>query len=755
MIKLVVNPDTLPQVRTFNGPIVTIGSESSADLPLPNEQIKALHIRIQEIDGRLIVTNIANDPFATINNYPFGKKAVTEGDLLQIGNTLIRFETISTASSPKPLEDKIHQKQEVHINQQKLLPNQLETYSEPSPEKPHPQETIHEEIIHNASAKKPPIIITNSSDSEESSSPEEYIIQTPRHPLYNRKLLVTIPLSILLILSIIVTAIYIKSTDKSEEYRSIAAEGVADVAMALTYARFNHIKPQKQNWIDPEFLTNNLASILSPEYPSFAYIEQQGQFKNCPYFLRIYTNVDLSQFLIIAQPSPNLFQWFISQATIVVDSQSMELHKIYDLKVLNRLLVNAHNLDGERATEVFHLIQQSELVPLSSLGSEKGFSPPKALTLIRPGAENRIYNAPRYYHFGETVLKKALALFQMIGNSHEVMRLQQQISELSKFQDIILYSSQGFQKASQAQKALSLLTPENKLLTAYLSFNKNGTIASSHLLFDADSGKTAKNENKSFDPSPEIPSANQTAMIMPDTVSKPYAVNQSDLVELHHPLMLQLTMLAHERQQALKSISDQLIALLNRNDMGKEENFNKVFSHLKAQYEELDMEWQKKMTLQLEDLYREYLEMPLAQFAAYVKAAGLEILAQETLREQSQKINSDPKTNSDSISTYIQKIGNAKNLTELDRIVTEASNKLNLAHIPDSNKVIAYQNAVRAKTAIQLGRFLLSRYSPLTEKDFREENRSILSHILKMAWITDQEEYGYYLNEFDLLMENK
>lgn len=179
----------------------------------------------------------------------------------------------------------------------------------------------------------------------------------------NWKLIGTLIFTVLLIIAIILGTIYLTLSGRSTQEELQAAEDVADVTMALAYAQIHHINPHKQNWSDPDFLRNNLTAVLTPNYPSPASIDAHGQFSNCPYILRIYTSNDLSQFLVIAQPAPNILNWLIPKSSIIVDSKSMELRKINDLKALNRLLVNTNTLDGTNAVEVSNLAKQGELIP--------------------------------------------------------------------------------------------------------------------------------------------------------------------------------------------------------------------------------------------------------------------------------------------------------------------------------------------------------------------------------------------------------
>lgn len=747
MIKLTINPDSQPQTLILNGPSVIIGSGMSSDLQFP--ELKEKHALIQEQDGRCIAINISNDPFAALNGLPFGKKALKSKDRLQIGDTVIQFEEQIAVPEPQPTQPP----QPVQIEPKKIEPSPVQK-STPKKEEPIIEAPAIEskENLTSAPVKESISLVTTSTDADDPpqapfQDPPEFPV--PQRRSINRKAILTTIVTVIFMICLVLVTIFVREENQSYEDRLIAAEGVSDVAMAIFYAQVNHIKPLKQSWVDPEFLTNNLASILSPEYPSFAFIDKQGQFRNCPYLIRIYTNSDLSQFLIIAQPNPSWLQWFVSKAAIVVDSQSMEMHNIYDLKVLNRLLVNANSLDGTNASDVFHVVQQAPLIPLTSLGAKKGFVPPKALELIRPGAENRIYNSPRYYHFGESILKKALTILQA-SSSHETMRLQLQVGELSKFPDIVLYSSQGLQKAIQAQKALTVLVPDNNVLTAYLSFNKNGTVASSHLLFEGDYNRSLTPEASiAIEPTKQEDSKS-TAMLQPDSIAPTTGIKNTSLVDQHHPLLLQLTTLSHERQKALKEISGKIIELLKKHDVEGSADFSETFTALLSEYNQLDQEWQSKVAAKLGDLYREYNEMPLVQFAAFIKTAGLELLAQESLRKRASQMTPESQVQLSQINEYMQKIEKANNFKDLDQAVTEASYMLNLSHVPDPTQVISYQNELRIKTLQQLRQFLLSSTTPLTSDDFRDENRSLLSHTLTMAWVTDPDEYGYYLNEFDV-----
>src|SRR5262249_6046277 len=158
------------------------------------------------------------------------------------------------------------------------------------------------------------------------------------------------------------------------------------------------------------------------------------------------------------QPAPNLMQWIMNKKTLAIDSSSMELRKISDLKDLNRLLANPDPLENRNGDEIARVLREGTLMSLSSLSGQKnhwGFTPPKALGFFRPGAENNIYNAPRYYPFAEDLLRKAVYLYHNNTHPEELYLLQEEIEEFAAFEDIVLFTSQGMQLALEAQKALS------------------------------------------------------------------------------------------------------------------------------------------------------------------------------------------------------------------------------------------------------------------------------------------------------------
>ncbi|MBA3958133.1 MAG: FHA domain-containing protein [Parachlamydiaceae bacterium] len=753
MLKLTVNPETQPRSLIFDQPSITIGKgfPPAVDFPLTDEGIEETHVTITQSEERFTIVNVANDPFVSLNGLPFRKKTLKQGDVLQIRETIIRF-------------DGLLQKVQLPIVQEEVEIEEPPTSSTVTPQvvEPEPEKIAIPPAAVEFQPVPPPAAVIPTPKKEHSvrhrpeprqhksktPAQEEELINTnirdsaeplkPRFKYFKQLFAVLGICFVVGCIGLFIT--YNKISANSNQERLIAAEGVADVAMALAYAQVHHIKPQKQNWMDPEFLTNNLASILSSEYSSFANIDHQGQFRNCPYILRVYTNPDLSHFVVIAQPNPSLLQWIIPHSAIVMDSQAMEIRDVYDIKALNRLLVNYSTLDGSSAQDIFQTVKQGEIIPLISFGTKKGFVPPKTLALIRPGAENRVYNAPRYYQFGEAMLKKTLTLLQNNSNGLEITRLQQQLQELAKFPDLVMFSSLGIQKAMQFQKALIALSPRQTFLSGYLTFDSEGLISSSHLLFDSD-----------------IPSISNFPLKDISLQSSDVALEPSIRVEntTPHPLQLQLMTLAKKRQQSLAIVTESIIALLNRHKQEAVADFSKEFQQLVTSYNEIDAEYNNKVVVQLAELYQEHAAMPLSEFTSFIKAAGLEKISKADLKQKSRELEKgELQQNSDIIGAKIEQISQVSSFDQLNQAVSEVATMLNLTQFPSPKRLMGHQNQLRIQTIRKINEFLLSPNSPVSSTVFTEDNRSVLSNILKTAWITDPNTVNYYITEYEHLLNH-
>lgn len=297
MIKLTLNPDFHPTTSTFHKKSVTIGSSKSSnvDLAIPDDQLQDNHVMIVEQEGRFMVINQANDPFVALNDRPFGKKEIKTGDQLSIRDDIILFE-----GKPSEALSAIPEKR-AEIEEQKEI------------KKPW----------------QPPVRKLEKS---------------------GRRRVITMAGFILGLALLTIWGIYLNMSEQINAEEIKAAEGVADVAIALTYAKLNRETPQKMDWSDPSFLNRMLSAVIPNKSTA---IGSNGQFKERPFIVRIYSSGDLARFLVIAQPVPSLLHWFIPQKTILVDSSTMELRSTKNVQDLNRLLANIETYEGSKAEEVW------------------------------------------------------------------------------------------------------------------------------------------------------------------------------------------------------------------------------------------------------------------------------------------------------------------------------------------------------------------------------------------------------------------
>lgn len=555
------------------------------------------------------------------------------------------------------------------------------------------------------------------------------------------KFYATLFLSLVTLIVVCFAVFYISLSDKTKRNEIIAAEGVADVAMALTYAQVNHINPLTQNWSNPEFLKNNFSAIVPPEYPFLANLDSHGKFNNCPYLLRIYTNNDFSSFLVVALPEPSLLQWLIPKNAIFVHSSTMELRKIEDLRSLNRLLVNPNTLDGSNGTEITNLVKNGHLIPLASLAHETkdaGFLPPKALGLRRPGSENLIHNAPRYYQFTESYIKKALHLARTSENNRqELSRLQQEISQVFKLPNIVFYSSDGIESSIQAEKAFATFIPFGKFLNAYVIFNSEGKITGSRLVMEEDYNKMSTFLNDPLSSKTKDSSTEK---------SQERDLNHESI----HPFAFELSILSSGRKQALKEIATKIQDLLDKEIEAYNPKFAEELADLAIQFQHKDLDEKEKISKVLTELYEEYSDLPLAQIMPHTKAAGLDQIIAEMLHRHSESIHEE-NLSEELLAKELQMIKRAKTFDELEESTTKAVNLLNLKFIPDPQQLIAFQNETKSLVLEKLEEFLLSSDYHLPKSELNLENRNKLSHILEISWITDPHETSFFLNEFDQL----
>ncbi len=819
MIKITLHPDTpSSSVRQFHKKMVVIGSNQSSesDISLEGESLKDIHVKLVEQDGQFFVFNSANDPFVTLNDRPFGKKEIKNHDRLTIGNSTVLFEGIPSAEGEEesadapvaievaapttvPTHDRIQEQEptaededewnedilsnidiDAHVREVEQLDHFVAEKQADSEKEVAPTETISENIEKEPVEIQPEQQVCHAENEEPEVSQAPEAFEEPESENWSKedvkrktvstkkstRLFVTVLSFVFVLTFLIAGGIYINVSEQSDKEEFKVAEGVADVAIALSHTKINRESPQKHHWSDPSFLNQAIQKVISPFYTQATRIGINGQFTDWPFIVRIYTNSNLDHYILIAQPVPSLLHWLVPKKTILLDSETMELRRTNNLKDLNRLLVNLDFLEGHKAHEITAFISQQELIPIRFLAGKKnnnGFDISPSLAKVRPGAENFIYNAPRYHLFGEKLLDSALHLFDNATNSKDIGSLKEQIEFVSQYPDFVFYSSKGKQMALEGLQALTTLVPDNDFLVGYLKLNENGYVLGSRLVDDQSELEFTRIPSQMFQEDEiaekvsHILEAKQT--LLDEEHEDDFSIKGADVknerqdIDVNHPLFLQMSALLTNRHQELSVLSEEMVDLLNKQNQKPQSQFLMLFQKLLTQYEQVSFDAQQKIMNELLQLNQKYANLPFEEFMRYVKASGMEPYMGDYFIQKNAFSEADDLT-SEEFTEYLGSIQNVTNLKDLNISLNEISDLLTIENVPDVDTLITYQNAVRHHTSQKLSQLLLTSSGDILPNAFDEENHNLLLKIFTSAWITDSEEVDFYLNEFDLLSKD-
>lgn len=851
MIKLTIHTDREPDKRTYPKKTVIIGSidSATADIRLREETLKDVHVKIMHDHEHLVCLNVANDPFVTLNDIPFGKRDIKYGDLLQIGETIIKIGHDLEASPKEPLLNKMRKEplketfrphttpefsepkrafkaelpsHTLSKNLESLIDNvrerssfQPETLSTKESHKsnandiniadlvreieqsdesdnnhashhvasananPEPEEQV---VLERKNENQDPSDVNNDTEDEfedaffdqdialnETEKPYEQLDYETAHAKSksknSKKILLAVIVFLIATLAFISNGVYQQLQAKAAIEEIKAARAVADSAMALTYAKINDFTPQEQNWTDPHFIKNSISSVISPYHEPLASVDNQGRINGGHYILRIYTNRDLSRFLIIAQPEASLKQWLAPQKAIILDSISMELHSVEDLKPLNRLLVNLNSLSGDNGKEVFEQVQREKLIPLANLrgeGNIYGFAPSKGLELAYPGAQNYVYNAPRYSQVGNRLLQEAIDLVSRPGGTNEVKKLHEQLNVVSRLPYAVLYSTKGMEVALKAQRALSTLMPEHDFLIAYFLIDDTGKRVKGTYLIEPQNSpypfiKSAKLQAKNVVGSyqPLILAATAGDYIGNANKKQDFQKkNFSSSVDHDSELFQKIVSISNRRSEKLEPLSIKIAELLDENNNDRVPDFSRRITDLLKNYEEASNNEEQTTFTALKDLYDEHDTMPLSEFSQYVKAAGLSGIAEAQLHAMAEK-KTETMLSEEDFNSEMNALESAHTFHELSHASKNLHHSLRIDSVPDKKRLVNYQNRVRTKVIEKLNDLLFSSDSKLSQYELHPGNRKLLLDILTASWVTDPEEKNFYLSEFENLVNEQ
>lgn len=746
MIRLTLTPTaqshTLPDVRTFLHLPITIGSDKMAALALPQLSLLPVHLKIVDEEGIPTLINAANDPFATVNGLSFGKKKLKNNDIIALSCASILFEIIQDPSlssgnhgAAAPLladnkENGAHKGTEEEISlpitlsfENEVIPFEDEEIDEnqweallkennplPSKGQGKPSSSLKDDYLKDLEDK-------------ETSLPEENEVS---HLYQAWKWILLFTFSLITIAGAAGTIIYFSMSDKAEAQETKAMQGTADIAMALTHARLNGITPHNHNWSDTEFIRSNLQAIL-PDIPSHASgIDAMGQFNTCPYTLRIYTSRDLSHFFLVAQPSPSFLNWLLPPQLIVIDSHLMEIRIVDDVKNLNRLLAQSDPIDEPQVKEITALVEKGTLMPLSKLAKDArcpDFAPPKKLAWHYPGSENLIYNAPRYFRIGCPILQHCAHLVSSEGSSHTVAALRQSIDKLPGFHHFVLYTQEGPAAAARAREGLNQFLTCDKFIFGYLSLDETHQPQEVRLLKDNEEFPVA-----ALKTSPEGGTGNTKE-------SNISSINRD------HPIYIQLQALLAEREREMKSLANQLIESVQRNQLQPYPQHKNDIEPLFSRYLTADDKYQALLANSIVSLYRHYPHTSPYEMSEIAKALHLEAFILQN--EETAAINHPWK---EKVESMFEKIDTAHTLQDLSESVAEANRVINEESTVPGGETIAYHEKLHTHLLTQLKKFLLPHHAHTV---VQSSDADALKTLLSLEHIVQADEKTFYLDKFD------
>jgi hypothetical protein len=770
MIRLTINSKSKPEIHLFNQPVINIGCESSlVDLVLPIEDLQPIHLKIVDQGGISTLVNLSNDPFVSINGHPFGKKILTTGDTIYVRETEIVYENLQVPQQEKPeittppadqqtespekpifftlelpFENSVtplkdHELQSDHLARQLTPdthpPSQIVG---PSAIKIKMARGIGQPIPSSIGSIKDAYLRDLDDDNQSKQESEE-----PSHLYQAWKWILFFLFSVFTLAGITGAVIYFTVSDKTEAQETKGAQGVADIAMALTYAGIYEFKPNNQNWSDIDFLKTNLQALLPDTFSYAAKLDFHGQFNLFPYSLRVYTNSDLSHFLLIAQPAPSFLQWLIPKSVILVDSHSMELRTIKDVCHLNRLLANPDPLDGANGREISALVKECRLLDLSSLANENNqfdFTPPKNLNLIKSGAENYIYNAPRYYRLGQGLIEKAVSLTSLKTNSQDVISFKRCVGNFSRLQHLILYTPEGRDVALRTKHGLKTFASNDKISFGYLALNPEGKIQNVNLL---------KEEDDSIETINSVEGLKKNLLVSSLPPIEPHLAlgDEPNKTDADHPIYIQLSAMARIREDELKQLALNLKDTLDTGTAIPDPRFELKFQDLLRNYLAADRRHESQIKEAVKHFYKEYEEIPIKNFISLVNESGCGHL----INQQNHLPSPDNEGVIKDLEALLNEIKSSSSLNELDSFISSAFSLLTFDRIDDCNELVKYQNFLRNQVLVALEKLLLPSKSDVRSTSQSVSEKEALDRILDYARIINPEERELFLNEFDNL----
>lgn len=717
-------------IKCFTQSRIVIGAGSSdlADLPLPILEWEPEHLIFTQDAQGIWAINQANDPFVLLENRPFSKRRLDANHSYQItlrglsilcrttiadaGDASIPASSASTQSAEDDLADLLQEVENFPTFTKTASPKELS----PLKALPHPRLSKHH-ALPMPSSVLPPMSASPASQttSNQKGTSEENQPKEDHAASMAWKLVLASGATIFLLVAAFGLTVYGAFAETNTQAEYLAAQDVADVAMSLVHARLHPDTQRTYNLADPEFLRSHLSQLIGEEFSISLDMTPQGHLKNSSYVLRLYTNQDISQFVIVAQPEPSLWYWLIQPHTIFLDSATMQLHKTQDVRMINRILAQANLFQGKQLAALNPLFAQSSIIPLRTLShaiNRREFASPRALIKLRPGAENRIYNAPRYHRLGDPLFK-LLAEMKATASAAESALVLDNMHAFSDFHNMVLYTIASLHTAQKAVKALQTHFPEEQFLIGHMTLDKeNHSLLASHLV----------------DPVPETPDLRFIA--------------DADI----HPLQAKLEELAQVRKTAIEPFTQGMLAQIASHLTKPSDRFYETMEDLLQRCKATDIPACRELRRALAHVYLDYVikepRVAFTEFAAYAESAGLIAY----LPKEHGRISSlEGGVEAVDLMPWVNKMKEAGSLHALDRSLHMADQWLLDQSIPEEQLNPLAQ--ILKKTAkLRLEQLLMGSKSNIS---FQERQRPVLLHLLDTLLSVPPHEKEIYLKKFE------
>ncbi len=549
------------------------------------------------------------------------------------------------------------------------------------------------------------------------------------------------------------------------EYK--VGQGIADLGMAMIHTQVTQNTDRPTQRISPNSVASHLDAVLASPYREKCVVNITGTFSFKGYTLDIYTSKNLDNFVVIAEPVPSLWDLVLPKSVMIVDGEHFQVRRVKVPLPWSDLFANTKSLDEINPFSLSQLISQASVIPLEALNlaePHNGFTVPKDLTDVAPGANNYIYSAPRYYKFSEFSLDLARQFKDNIHNAQADIDIEEQrfylqrtMEKMYPYSNIILYSSKGKLSSLTAEYGTRAALPTTSLLFAYIKFEPTTKlIESAHLLTSKEFTQYIET-NKLPKPVVEGESKSERVYFSGlQKITESGLDKDSHLSTLSKKIITKVKKLTKNRNTDLQEISTELHTLIKAEKSMPPEEFKQRKKELTDKYDAIQSIHKKLITNGLDLLYAESLtEFPnvnLPLLYELIKDDKLQSFLSHklTLKYKASK-SLDP--NNLTHEELIRIILASDTLEQLDEALSSLSEVLRPEKMPDPVQLQSFKSTVRSETLQKLNNFLLSPKTTQLPINFYLKNDRLLNNILLNANITQRDEKNFYLKEFDNLVE--